>query len=547
MAAFDPYHKWLGIPPEDQPANHYRLLGIKPYESDSEVISHAADQRMTHIRSFQTGQHSAVSQKILNEIASARVCLLNTEKKLEYDLLLGMESSQPVLSAACLSPIAAHPSPIEVSPLARTSEAKHKQQMPQWLPWGIGATLALLAIVSILIASANRQPAPGDKQTASQTPDAPEPETSERPQPRVAEGSWPRSVKDRAPTATGETARVHSGQMPPITSEQHKPTGPVDRAPVAQTPVSWPARENEKTLPTNLGEPFDLKPTEGSKPNKGIVAGTISWRNDDKLEMGTFKEAKGPIVFVEKQDKSRARVAMKSLLPESQEYVDSVIRTRQSRVSQILGSRKSEEAMRQEIAVAHRSIRLSARITEVIASKGRALKVKLVFEGLPEQITTRQQMTLRGDPQNFVNLRAGDLLVFEGALSVAVKPCIYCDGSAVAKCPACKGKGTVLGPARTQSRKMPDGRVVTGSAPTNVHCLSCKGKGRVHCNHPVPSKDEEWTPLERKRENGTIASVSTSKGLRYLLVELDDMLISIVPEATQEPIYFGNVPGLEKE
>ena len=26
--SFDPYHKWLGIPPEDQPPHHYRLLGV---------------------------------------------------------------------------------------------------------------------------------------------------------------------------------------------------------------------------------------------------------------------------------------------------------------------------------------------------------------------------------------------------------------------------------------------------------------------------------------------------------------------------------------
>ena len=25
---FDPYHKWLGIPPEEQPPNYYRLLGV---------------------------------------------------------------------------------------------------------------------------------------------------------------------------------------------------------------------------------------------------------------------------------------------------------------------------------------------------------------------------------------------------------------------------------------------------------------------------------------------------------------------------------------
>jgi hypothetical protein len=40
---------------------------------------------MAHIRSFQTGEHAAESQKILNEIAAARVCLLNAEKKTAYD------------------------------------------------------------------------------------------------------------------------------------------------------------------------------------------------------------------------------------------------------------------------------------------------------------------------------------------------------------------------------------------------------------------------------------------------------------------------------
>ncbi len=29
---FDPYHKWLGIPPDEQPANHYRLLGLELFE-----------------------------------------------------------------------------------------------------------------------------------------------------------------------------------------------------------------------------------------------------------------------------------------------------------------------------------------------------------------------------------------------------------------------------------------------------------------------------------------------------------------------------------
>lgn len=84
-ATFDPYHKWLGIPPHEQPPNHYRLLGILPFESDSEVIQNAGDQRIRHVRSFQLGAYSAESQRLLNEIAAACSCLLVPETKNAYD------------------------------------------------------------------------------------------------------------------------------------------------------------------------------------------------------------------------------------------------------------------------------------------------------------------------------------------------------------------------------------------------------------------------------------------------------------------------------
>ncbi len=82
---FDPYHKWLGIPPKDQPPHHYRLLGLDLFEDDPDVIANAADQRMSHVRSFQTGTYQAVTQKLLNQLAAARVCLLNTTKRAAYD------------------------------------------------------------------------------------------------------------------------------------------------------------------------------------------------------------------------------------------------------------------------------------------------------------------------------------------------------------------------------------------------------------------------------------------------------------------------------
>ena len=78
---FDPYYAWLGIPPEDQPPNHYRLLGLRLFEANSAVIQTAADRQMGHLRTFQTGKHTNLSQKLLNEVAAARVCLLNAKKK----------------------------------------------------------------------------------------------------------------------------------------------------------------------------------------------------------------------------------------------------------------------------------------------------------------------------------------------------------------------------------------------------------------------------------------------------------------------------------
>lgn len=90
---FDPYHKWLGIPPKDQPPNHYRLLGIELFESDPEVIDMAASRLMSHLQELASGPDLKYSQKLLNEIAAARRYLLKPEAKEAYDRQL--KASQP--------------------------------------------------------------------------------------------------------------------------------------------------------------------------------------------------------------------------------------------------------------------------------------------------------------------------------------------------------------------------------------------------------------------------------------------------------------------
>lgn len=104
MPTFDPYYKWLGIRPKDQPPDHYRLLGLDLFEADPDVIDAAAEQRMNFINQCATGPHLAHSQRLLNEIAAARLCLLNRKEKDRYDAELMLNRGQ---AADDLKPVTA--------------------------------------------------------------------------------------------------------------------------------------------------------------------------------------------------------------------------------------------------------------------------------------------------------------------------------------------------------------------------------------------------------------------------------------------------------
>ncbi|MGD9721637.1 MAG: hypothetical protein AB7O59_05885 [Pirellulales bacterium] len=116
---FDGYHVWLGIPPAEQPPNHYRLLGISLFEKDADVIDHAADRQMAHVRTFQAGKNGAVSQQLLNELAGARLCLLNPAKKASYDEQLRSKISAAPKAVPLMPPTAAVPKATPVAPVAK--------------------------------------------------------------------------------------------------------------------------------------------------------------------------------------------------------------------------------------------------------------------------------------------------------------------------------------------------------------------------------------------------------------------------------------------
>jgi hypothetical protein len=85
LGNFDPYHEWLGIPPEEQPPSFYRILGLAEGESDTTVISRAAGAQAAHVRSVRTDENAIFVDLLIKEIAAAKELLLDPEKKKKYD------------------------------------------------------------------------------------------------------------------------------------------------------------------------------------------------------------------------------------------------------------------------------------------------------------------------------------------------------------------------------------------------------------------------------------------------------------------------------
>ena len=195
--AYDAYHKWLGIPPKEQPANQYRLLGAPLLEDDPDVIANAADQRMSHVRSFQAGQHSAISQRILGEIAAARICLLNAEKKAAYDAMLREQlapSAPPVVQFRTPErqeePFAGFDVTAVTHHYVPTAAVERKPRLKSIssakMPWQLPATIGagLLACVAIWIVLAVTKDGSQEAAIESKAPESPPPSVkSARPAP----------------------------------------------------------------------------------------------------------------------------------------------------------------------------------------------------------------------------------------------------------------------------------------------------------------------------------------------------------------------------
>jgi hypothetical protein len=234
-STFDAYYKWLGILPAEQPPNHYRLLGIALFEADPEVIAAAADRQMGHVKSFAAGQYAAQSQSLLNELARARVTLLNSRQKAEYDrrlqqLLAEAPSAQVPTPSSEPKEAPAGEASAELQELAglnrvHSSAARIDRRRRQGHPALTFAIVAgLMAVAACLYYADALRPEPSEDSTETPTSAVAERPQADRPRqsPRGAEQEEAEQDQDSPSSELPPDVDVETPPIAPATDVRRR-------------------------------------------------------------------------------------------------------------------------------------------------------------------------------------------------------------------------------------------------------------------------------------------------------------------------------------
>jgi predicted aspartyl protease len=189
---FDPYQKWLGIPPQEQPPNYYRLLTLKPLEANLEVIDNTSAKLTAYLEARSNGKNAAHAERLLEEVAAARACLLSPESKAVYDSTLqgraapaphddmsfldGISYTNPPVTAAKSAPSASVGMVNKGKPAATNQAIRGAAlggngrigQSQRWQPqpWQVGAIIGggVLFVVAVIAVVLSMQAAGGREQ-----------------------------------------------------------------------------------------------------------------------------------------------------------------------------------------------------------------------------------------------------------------------------------------------------------------------------------------------------------------------------------------------
>jgi hypothetical protein len=86
--SFNPYRDWLGLAKGQRPTTHYGWFGLKPLESDADVIRKAISRLVAKVRGLDPGNRKRELQEIVKALSAAKACLTDPAAKAAYDAQL---------------------------------------------------------------------------------------------------------------------------------------------------------------------------------------------------------------------------------------------------------------------------------------------------------------------------------------------------------------------------------------------------------------------------------------------------------------------------
>lgn len=125
--SFDPYKEWLNLDRSSETIDSYALLGLSRFETDKEKISVAAGKQLSLLRAVMPGEHTIFWTRLIDEVESAKKCLLDDSAKAAYDQALQSGQAPNIPAAQATPPAApvaqAPPTPSVAPPAAPVAQA----------------------------------------------------------------------------------------------------------------------------------------------------------------------------------------------------------------------------------------------------------------------------------------------------------------------------------------------------------------------------------------------------------------------------------------
>ncbi|HVX10366.1 MAG TPA: hypothetical protein VHC22_04260 [Pirellulales bacterium] len=144
--AFHPYREWLGVISHGETPNYYELLGLRPLEPEVGKIDLAYQRQSARLIAQFSGGHADLAQRLMGELAEARMTLLTPTAKRAYDEALANGGANgagsPSVAPQPMGHQATAPQPAVPQPAVPQPVAPQAVAVPQYGPaQAVGQTM----------------------------------------------------------------------------------------------------------------------------------------------------------------------------------------------------------------------------------------------------------------------------------------------------------------------------------------------------------------------------------------------------------------------